>query len=257
MKKNKRTVSFLKQKSYLLAAVLMLAAVFGMTGVYVSEQRAEKKQQEQLAALERERQEQESSEVDQVIPPTNDDFLDSPEVLSDQEPQTPVDPAAEDPAIDPAAESNAQTDQQANIEQELHFDGANDMKWPLMGNVIMNYSMDQTTYFATLDQYKYNPAIVIQGNVNDKVISVADGKVSNIETNEVTGCTVTVDLGDGYSAVYGQLKEVEFGAGDHVAVGDTIGYVNAPTKYYSVEGPNLYFQMLKDNKSVDPMEFLE
>ena len=59
MKKRKGTVSFFKQKSYMLAAVLMLAAVFGMTGVYVSEQRTEKKKQEQLALLEQERLERE------------------------------------------------------------------------------------------------------------------------------------------------------------------------------------------------------
>ena len=256
MKKHKRTGFFFKQKSYVLAAVLMLAAVFGMTGVYVSEQQAEKKKQEQLAALEQERleQEQESEAVDQVIPPENDDFLDAPDVISTQDPA--VDPAAEDPTAG-QADIGGQTEPEAPVEPALHFNAEDDMQWPLMGNVVMNYSMDQTVYFATLDQYKYNPAIIIQGKVNDKVLSVADGKVSNIETNEVTGCTVTVDLGDGYSAIYGQLKEVELGAGDNIAAGDTVGYVNEPTKYYSVEGPNLYFQIVKDNQSVDPMEFLE
>ena len=239
MKKRKGTVSFFKQKSYMLA------------GVYVSEQRAEKKKQEQLALLEQERleREQEAEEVNRVIPPENDDFLDAPDVVSTGE----TDPAAQNPATD----TGAQTDPAPTVEPALHFDAANDMQWPLKGNVIMNYSMNQTVYFATLDQYKYNPALVIQGKVNDKVLSVADGKISNVESNEVTGCTVTVDLGDGYSAIYGQLKEVKLGAGDTVAAGETIGYVSEPTKYYSVEGPNLYFQMVKDNQSVDPMGFLE
>ena len=31
------------------------------------------------------------------------------------------------------------------------------MIWPVSGTVLMNYSMDKTVYFATLDQYKYNP----------------------------------------------------------------------------------------------------
>ena len=33
--------------------------------------------------------------------------------------------------------------------------------------------------------------------------------------------------------------------------------VNEPTKYYSVEGTNLYFQVLKDGEPVDPMNFME
>ena len=93
------------------------------------------------------------------------------------------------------------------------------------GNVILDYSMDSTVYFATLDQYKYNPAVIIAGDVNSKVYAVAKGKIQSIETNEVTGCTVTEDLGDGYLAVYGQLKEPEFAVGDYVEAGHVIGYV--------------------------------
>ena len=36
-----------------------------------------------------------------------------------------------------------------------------------------------------------------------------------------------------------------------------IGYVNEPTKYYSVEGSNLYFELRKDGAPVDPIEFFE
>lgn len=73
----------------------------------------------------------------------------------------------------------------------------------------------------------------------------------------MTGCTVTEDLGDGYLAVYGQLKEPEFAVGDYVEAGHVIGYVTEPTKYYSVEGSNLYFELRKDGVPVDPIEFFE
>lgn len=35
------------------------------------------------------------------------------------------------------------------------------MEWPVNGNVLLDYSMDQTTYFPTLDQYKLSPAIAV------------------------------------------------------------------------------------------------
>lgn len=38
------------------------------------------------------------------------------------------------------------------------------LAWPVDGNVMMNYSMDKTIYFATLDQYKYNPTDYFGGN---------------------------------------------------------------------------------------------
>jgi murein DD-endopeptidase MepM/ murein hydrolase activator NlpD len=294
MKANKKSGNFLKQKSYVLAAVLMVIAVFGMVGVYITEQTKELQEKELQAREEQLRAEAESREdvpiedsqpVDQIIQPENSDFMDDPaEVVLTEDATTDVEtgtdsttntnettttsattkestkvtpPATEETPEAETPTSEAQETISVNQEPILSFAAETEMQWPLQGNVILNFSMDQTVYFATLDQYKYNPAVIIQGQVNEKVASVADGKITNIETNEVTGCTVTVDLGDGYSAVYGQLKEVGLHAGDYIEAGATVGYISEPTKYYSVEGPNLYFQLIKDNVSVDPMTYLQ
>lgn len=115
----------------------------------------------------------------------------------------------------------------------LNFSPDSDLSWPLEGDVILNYSMDQTVYFATLDQYKYNPALIIAGKVNDPVNAAATGKITDISANEETGVTVTMDLGNGYQAVYGQLKEVLYKEGATVEAGNAIGYIAEPTKYYS------------------------
>ena len=123
--------------------------------------------------------------------------------------------------------------------------------------MILNYSMDQTIYFSTLEQYKYNPAVIIAGKVNDPVNAAATGKITDISTNEETGVTVTMELGDGYSAVYGQLKEVLYKEGATVEAGNAIGYIAEPTKYYSVEGSNLYFELQKDGEPVNPMQYME
>ena len=72
----------------------------------------------------------------------------------------------------------------------------------------------------------------------------------------MTGCTVKQDLVDGYTAIYGQLKELNFKKGDMVEAGQTIGYVGEPTKYYSTEGSNVYFELQKDGKPVNPKEYL-
>ena len=56
---------------------------------------------------------------------------------------------------------------------------------------------------------------------------------------------------------YGQLKDIMVLQGDVVNEGDVIGKVAAPTKYYSVEGPNVYFKMTKDDRPVNPLGNLE
>ena len=145
---------------------------------------------------------------------------------------------------------------QTNEEPVLHFAATDTIGWPLEGDVILNYSMDRSVYFATLDQYKYNPALIIAGAVNDRVVAASDGQVIGVDTTAETGQTVTIGLGDSYQAIYGQLKELEVSAGDYVSQGDTIGYLAEPTKYYSVEGANLYFAMTKEGKPVNPMDYI-
>jgi murein DD-endopeptidase MepM/ murein hydrolase activator NlpD len=137
----------------------------------------------------------------------------------------------------------------------LHFEKDTAI-WPIEGEILLDYSMDVSTYFPTLEQYRYNPAMVIAGAVNDKVYATARGTITQIAESEETGCTVTQDLGDGYTAIYGQLKELNFAEGDTVEAGQVLGYVSEPTKYYSVEGSNVYFSLQKDGEAVDPKEYL-
>ena len=42
---------------------------------------------------------------------------------------------------------------------QLNFNEDSKLKWPIEGNVILDYSMNATVYFSTLKQYKYNPAL--------------------------------------------------------------------------------------------------
>ena len=79
--------------------------------------------------------------------------------------------------------------------------------WPVDGNVLMSFSMDKTVYFSTLDQYKYNPAVIIAGAEGDQVISATSGIVKSIDITAETGTTVNVDIGNGYELFYGQLRK--------------------------------------------------
>ena len=130
------------------------------------------------------------------------------------------------------------------------------MLWPVSGMVLMDYSMDKTVYFKTLDQYKYNPAMIIAGAQGDQVIAGVSGIVKSIDNSAQTGTTVNVDFGNGYEAFYGQLISLEVKTGDYVDATTTLGYINEPTKYYSSEGSNLYFEMRKDGQPVDPKLYL-
>ena len=129
--------------------------------------------------------------------------------------------------------------------------------WPIVGDVLINYSMDKTIYFPTLEQYKYNPAIVISATQGENIAAAADGRVTSVGYDPVIGNTVVMDLGNGYELTYGQLTDITLKEGQQVKAGDTIGKVAKPTIFYSVEGSNVYFKMTKDGEPVNPLENME
>ena len=141
--------------------------------------------------------------------------------------------------------------------QTLNFTEDSIMEWPVRGTVLVDYNMNETVYYPTLDQYRVSPAISLQAVEDAPVYAAADGQVLSITLDACTGTTVTLELGNGYQAVYGQLKDLTVAEGDTVKEGEVIGNISAPTKYYSVEGPNLYFAMRKAGTPVDPFEYLE
>lgn len=236
------------KRQYIAAVACLMAGAIGFVGVYSTERAQDRKQRQQLAQEEQQRTEQRISEVSSILEPKVEDSVEQKEVKETEETEQKEDEKATETMAEPKVEPA--------VEEKLHFAGKKSGLWPLDGKILLPYSMNATIYFPTLDQYQYNPAMVIQGNINDKVVFIAKGKIKDITTNEETGCTVTQDLGDGYTAIYGQLKELTFDKGDDVECGQVVGYVSEPTKYYSVEGSNLYFAMEKDGKPIDPTEYL-
>ena len=142
------------------------------------------------------------------------------------------------------------------VQPELDFGEEDVLVWPIVGDVLINYSMDRTIYFPTLDQYKYNPAIVISATQGENITAAADGRVTSVSYDPGTGNTVVMELGNGYELTYGQLENITVSEGSFVHVGDGIGTVAAPTKYYSTEGTNVYFKLTKDGEPVNPMSKL-
>ena len=164
----------------------------------------------------------------------------------------------------PKEDSETKTGQEENLnksnnqqpaEKQLHFVAENVTTWPVKGDVLLPFSMDKTVYFPTLDQYQYNRGMVIRANEGDAVCSVTEGRIIDIYDSAETGCTVVQDLGDGYKATYGQLANLTCSEGDVLEAGETLGTVGKVTRYYTVEGTNVYFAMEQDGKPVNPMDY--
>ncbi len=139
----------------------------------------------------------------------------------------------------------------------LNFSDTSRMTWPVYGNIVLDYSMDSTIFFNTLQQYQTNPGLVIQGEVSSPVYAPANAKVVNVGANEEIGNYVVLDLGNDYLATCGQLKEIQVMENEYLEEGQLMGYVAEPTKYYSVEGSNIFLELQHGDKTVDPLDYLQ
>ena len=143
-----------------------------------------------------------------------------------------------------------------SAEDRLHFDQETGLLWPVEGDILIEYSADKVVFFPTLSQFKTNPALIIGSKVGEDVKASAAGIVKRIEKNDETGTTVTMAIGDDFKVVYGQLKDVTVSKGDEVSEGQVIGKIAKPTKYYSVEGANLYYQVMQKGETINPLVLL-
>ena len=202
---------------------------------------------------------EEQEQLSQDVNTSNAD-ADMPEETAQAEPEAaPEITEAPEAAVTPSATPEPEETTSDTVLPELSFDENTVLTAPVSGTsgeILIPYSMDRTVYFPTLGVYKCSPAIAMAADVGTPVAAVARSQVLSVEEDPQTGVTVTMDMGSGYQAVYGQLADVTLQAGDLVEAGTVIGTVSDPTRYYLEEGSNLYFAMSKDGTSLDPTEYL-
>ncbi len=291
MRNKKR--AFYKNKTVIAAGILSLLAVCGLAGVYRMETLKNKADQELVNWEETEPDMQEARDEDSLLEAKEEtpELVDK-DVADGQEgrlqegndvntvPKASVEPADvdSDTMTDSMQGTDSNSPDQTQLEGEhadaggiqdetaeasvqnainLNFQPEVGMLWPVEGNVVLDYSMNQSIYFPTLDQYKYNPAIAIQSETGTPVVAAATGVIESIVETDETGITMTVDIGNGYKAVYGQLANVTLSTGSYVEAGSQIATVAEPSIYYQVEGDNLYFQVLKDGVPTDPLDYIK
>ena len=275
----KRNVKrFNKEKIMMLSSSLLIVAACGLTGYYVSEK--EKGDLEKQVVDFSKLEDSAKTEAPEDIGAGLDRDLDADPFFAETGGNSVINPdknkTISENDMDTSSVETEEKEQEEESKEEdqekekreaqetasqsvasygfLESDG---MGWPVPGNVVLNYSMDQTVYFSTLSQYKYNPAIVISANEGHPVSACASGKVTAIGSSEEIGSFLEMDLGNGYEMVLGQLQEISVSEGEIVERGQVVGKVAAPTKYYSLEGTNVYLKITKADIPVNPMSLLD
>lgn len=284
----KNMMSFFRKNGFYVMALVLIAGILAISGIagYVSGQ-SERNQAENAAEFkdraagtasnEAKLAESEAAVADEMTGYNADlvqKILSMIEngtlALEDFEEEGSMNGTAEASAKDAAAAENepaeaAEDEPEADTEEaemagnvlNAGYSSENVMSWPVRGEVIMDYSMDKTIYYPTLQEYKCNPSILIQSEEGTDVAAAFSGTVADVYHDAQLGTVVEMSLGNGYEAYYGQLENVDVAVGDTVRQGQIIGTVSTPTRFYSIEGSHLNFRVTRDGEPVDPLDYLE
>ena len=128
---------------------------------------------------------------------------------------------------------------------------------PVEGQIVAVYAMDNLSYNATTRDWRVHNGVDIAAEEGSKVCAAADGTVYTIYEDETMGMTVVIRHQDGYITKYSSLStEVLVKSGDTVKMGQQIGWVGNTALLESAIGYHLHFCVLRNDKPVDPAEFL-
>ena len=113
-------------------------------------------------------------------------------------------------------------------------------------------------YNQTLNNYYEHEGIDFTAEAGELVYAVEDGKIESVFTSDVlSGTEIIIDHGNGIKSLYRFVTASEnLKSGMTVKKGDVIATVAEANGNEYKDGAHLHFEVLKENKNVDPAEYL-
>lgn len=123
--------------------------------------------------------------------------------------------------------------------------------------VTKGYNDKALQYNATLNQWEVHKAIDFSAPVGANVFAVAKGVVTDIYSNYLDGTVIVISHANNLVSKYASLdSDVQVKVGDNVTNGQIIGKVSATAKSEASDNAHLHFEMLENDKKIDPSAYL-
>ncbi len=152
---------------------------------------------------------------------------------------------------------SAASTQDKKVEKALPFEKAS-LTYPVYGTISQAYSGDKLVKSKTLDEWRCHGGIDIKSAQNTQVKAVEAGVVEKVYTDPDLGRCVLIDHENGFKTLYGNLLENDMvKTGDKVQKGKIIGGVGKTAISEVGEEAHLHFEMMQNNKEVNPTEYLK
>jgi len=131
------------------------------------------------------------------------------------------------------------------------------MMVPVVGQIVLPFADDRLVYHKTLDQWSTHKGIDIKASEGTPVKAALDGEVVEVISDTIEGIVITLKHDNDLYTRYGNLStDAMVNVGDRVVKGQTISGVGKTASNKSLEGPLLHFQVLNDDKFVNPQTYL-
>lgn len=132
-----------------------------------------------------------------------------------------------------------------------------DLLIPVNGEIKKEYAKDTLVYSPTLKEYSTHLAVDIHGDVGQSVVASADGEVVLCGEDRLLGSYVVIRHSELVSTGYYSLGSYNVKVGDVLLAGDVIGTVGTTALLESSIGDHVHFELIVDNKSIDPVEYFK
>ena len=124
----------------------------------------------------------------------------------------------------------------------------------------VDYSDTVLVFSPTMNDYRTHTAIDLTAEVGQEVVAVADGVVKNVWQDYFMGTCVAIEHSGNAVSYYKSLDpavDEKIVIGASVKAGDVIGTVGDSAKNEVAQDPHLHFELMVNNKHVDPKKHIK
>lgn len=130
-------------------------------------------------------------------------------------------------------------------------------KLPLAGELQKKFSTEELFWDETMKDWRTHNGIDIAANAGAEVDTAAPGTVLEAYEDEMYGFVVKVQHNDGVVTVYKNLEKTVVKKDDVLDEGQMIGTVGNTGAFEIAQKPHLHFEVISDDKNINPLDFIK
>lgn len=161
--------------------------------------------------------------------------------------------------VSPVIEDIGELVEEFKEEEEEVVETVAEIKYrlPLAGELQKEFSSDELLWDETMKDWRTHNGVDIAADKGTEVVTAARGTVSEAFEDEMYGFTVKIQHPDGVVTVYKNLEKILVKKEDILDEGQMIGTVGNTGTFEMSQSPHLHFEVISENKNINPLEFIK